>query len=170
MILWLNGAYGAGKSTTAELIQRLRPHTLLFDAEAVGNAVRDNLEQVVYHTEFPEYELWREFVAKLLLELGKDPETLVIVPMTVLNGTYLREIFAQLEEHGLPWRHMILDLAPETIRERVLARGETPAHWCYQQADRCAALLPGLPGTHLDASGPAEQVASEILARLRARD
>lgn len=166
MILWLNGAYGAGKSAAAEQLRKMRPGTLLFDAEAVGDAVRNNLEQVVYHTEFPEYGLWREFVAKLLIELGKDPETLVVVPMTVLNGAYLREIFTQLEEHGLLWRHMVLDLPPETIRERVLARGETPAHWCYQQADRCAALLPGLPGIHLDASGPVEEVAAEILARL----
>lgn len=44
MIVWINGAYGAGKSTVAEEIANRFPGTLIFDAGAVGNAVRDNLE------------------------------------------------------------------------------------------------------------------------------
>ncbi len=164
MIVWLNGAYGAGKSITAERIRELCPGTLIFDAEAVGNAVRDNLEPVLYHTEFPDYAIWREFVAKLLAEMAARAEGPILVPMTVLSSAYIEEIRDRLRD--VPFHHIVLDLSPDKIRERVLGRGETPEHWCYQQADRCAALLDGLPGSHLDASGTVDQVAREILTRL----
>ncbi len=166
MIVWINGAYGAGKSTVAEELARRLPGALIFDAEAVGNAVRDNLEPVDYHVEFPDYALWREFVGRLLTEMAQKTEAHIFVPMTVLREDYMEEILGRLEERGLTCRHFVLELPPDVIRERVLARGETPAHWCYQQAERCPALLKELGGIHLDASPSVERVAEEIIGRL----
>jgi len=167
MIVWINGAYGAGKSTVAEEIARRLPGTLIFDAEAVGNAVRDNLERVDYHVEFPDYTLWREFVTKLLTEIAQHTDAHILVPMTVLREDYMREILGRLEEQGLLCRHFVLELPAERIQERVLKRGETPSHWCYQQAERCPALLKELGGIHLDASPSVDRVAEEIIGRLQ---
>ncbi len=167
MVVWINGAYGAGKSTVAEEIAKRLPGTLIFDAEAVGNAVRDNLERVDYHVEFPDYALWREFVAKLLAEIAKNTQAYILVPMTVLQEDYMSEIVGRLEEQGVPCRHFILELSPALVRQRVLARGETPSHWCYQQAERCPALLEGLEGIRIDASPSVERVAEEIIGRLQ---
>ena len=42
MIIWLSGPYGVGKSTLAEALASRMGGALIFDAEEVGNAVRDN--------------------------------------------------------------------------------------------------------------------------------
>lgn len=42
MILWISGPYGVGKSTLAEVLAGQLPGAMIFDAEAVGNAVRGN--------------------------------------------------------------------------------------------------------------------------------
>ncbi|MEP7025229.1 MAG: hypothetical protein ABJB47_15815 [Actinomycetota bacterium] len=36
MIIWLNGAFGAGKTTTATLLSELVPASRVFDPETVG--------------------------------------------------------------------------------------------------------------------------------------
>jgi adenylylsulfate kinase-like enzyme len=36
MIVWINGAFGAGKTTTAELVTELLPGAKIFDPEYVG--------------------------------------------------------------------------------------------------------------------------------------
>ena len=42
MIIWISGPYGVGKSTLAEAMATKMNNTLIFDAEEVGNAVREN--------------------------------------------------------------------------------------------------------------------------------
>lgn len=40
MILWINGAFGAGKTTLSEALQSMEPDILVVDPEEVGFAVR----------------------------------------------------------------------------------------------------------------------------------
>ena len=43
MILWINGAFGSGKTTTAyELHRRLKPLSYVYDPENVGYFLRKN--------------------------------------------------------------------------------------------------------------------------------
>ena len=49
MIIWINGPYGVGKSSLAENLHERNPHSFIFDAEAVGNAVRDNLPKELFN-------------------------------------------------------------------------------------------------------------------------
>ena len=39
MIVWINGAFGAGKTTTARELIELIPNSTLFDPEDIGAAV-----------------------------------------------------------------------------------------------------------------------------------
>lgn len=41
VIIWINGTHGAGKSTTATLVQQLLPDSRVFDAEKVGETLMD---------------------------------------------------------------------------------------------------------------------------------
>lgn len=161
MVLWINGGYGAGKSAVAREICRRIPGVVKFDAEQVGNAVRDNLQALVYHEEFPTYPQWRRFVAELLVELGRVKQ--VVVPMTVLNKDCLAEIFSELDEGNVPWRHVVLDVPALELRRRILLRGEPEDCWCMRQRERCAALLADLPGTHVAADGPLPAVVNAVL-------
>lgn len=161
MVLWINGGYGAGKSAVAREICRRIPGVVKFDAEQVGNAVRDNLQTLVYHEEFPTYPQWRRFVAEMLVELGRMKR--VVVPMTVLNKDWLVEIFSELDKGNVPWCHVVLDVPVPELRRRILLRGETEDCWCMRQRERCAALLADLPGTHVAAEGPLSAVVNAVL-------
>lgn len=162
MIVWINGAYGSGKSTAAHTLVDRIPGAQHFSAEHVGNAVRDNMENLCYHVEFPDYPIWRKFVSELLLEMAKLTDKPVFIPMTVLKQEYIDEILGFLEENGVKCLHIILDTAADTTMERILDRGEDPDCWCAQQTERCAQLLKQLNGIHMDAERPAEEVVAEI--------
>ncbi len=43
MIVWLNGTFGAGKTTTAAELQTLMPGARVFDPETVGYMLMANL-------------------------------------------------------------------------------------------------------------------------------
>ena len=43
MIVWLNGAFGAGKTQTAYELRRRLPGSYVYDPENAGFFIRDNL-------------------------------------------------------------------------------------------------------------------------------
>ena len=47
MIVWLNGAYGVGKSTTAEALHKRIADSFIFDPEMIGNCVSVNVNEKV---------------------------------------------------------------------------------------------------------------------------
>lgn len=161
-VVWINGAYGSGKSTAAHTLVDRIPGAQHFSAEMVGNAVRENIKDLCYHVEFPEYPIWRRFVRELLLEEAKMTDHPIFVPMTVLNQNYLDEIFTYLEAQGIPCLHIVLETGADTTMERILQRGEDADCWCARQVKRCEEKLKALTGIHLDAQRPAEEVAAEI--------
>lgn len=42
MVIWISGAYGVGKSALAEALVNKIENAMVYDAEKVGNAVREN--------------------------------------------------------------------------------------------------------------------------------
>ena len=78
MIYWINGAYGIGKSTATECLAKRLGEAYVFDAEEVGNAIRDNYPVEARHCViFADYPLWRETNFKLLLDVyGKYDDAL----------------------------------------------------------------------------------------------
>lgn len=166
MIWWLNGAYGAGKSTVAECLREKLPKAQVFDAEAVGNAVRDNFpEECRTGVLFEDYSLWRAFVVALLRELGAKYDGDLIVPMTLILDVSYEDVIRKLTGAGLALRYVILDADAQTLRARILARGEGEDCWCMRQIPRCLeALAKEERALHIDTRGktPA-QIAEEIL-------
>ncbi len=53
MILWLNGTFGVGETTTAALIRQREPSWRLFDPEWVGYMLRAHLSDL----EFRDFQL-----------------------------------------------------------------------------------------------------------------
>ncbi|MFB4192719.1 hypothetical protein ACE15J_28305, partial [Klebsiella pneumoniae] len=41
MIIWINGPFGAGKTTLAERLRDRRPKSLIFDPEEIGFVVKE---------------------------------------------------------------------------------------------------------------------------------
>ena len=45
MIVWLNGPFGAGKTTLAEKLRERRPDLILFDPEVIGFIVKTTVRR-----------------------------------------------------------------------------------------------------------------------------
>jgi tRNA uridine 5-carbamoylmethylation protein Kti12 len=142
MIIMINGAFGAGKTTIAtELLNKIND-SMIFDPEVVGYMVREILPEDIRKIEsksgdFQNYELWRvltvETARKLKEQYGKN----LIVPMTLRVPEYFTYIFNGFKNIDEQTYHYCLKASKETIFERLRNRGEEEGNWCFQQTDKC---------------------------------
>ena len=145
MIIWINGPYGVGKSALARELQTRLAGSFLFDAEQVGNAVRDNVPQMYFKETFEEFPLWHEMCYRLLRELDTLGVSPVLVPMTLLMPESEEKILGRLRENGVDVRHVLLQSDHDTVKSRILARGEAEDCWCMRQIDRCMLAQQSFP-------------------------
>ena len=128
MIVWVNGAFGAGKTTTARELIDLIPNSTLFDPEVIGGALTHLLppKHLAEVGDFQDLPIWRRLVvdtaAAMLAELGG----VLIVPMTLLRQEYRDEIFGGLASRRIPVRHVLLAPAETILRERIAGREIPP--------------------------------------------
>lgn len=129
MIVWINGTFGAGKTSTArELTGILRDGTL-FDPEFIGDALRELLprKRLAEVSDYQDLPSWRRLVvdtaAAMLAELGG----VLVVPMTLLRQDYRDEIFGGLAARRIPVRHVLLAPAETILRQRIATREEPGA-------------------------------------------
>jgi hypothetical protein len=116
MIIWINGAFGVGKTTTARLVQRMAPRVRFWDPEQVGTMLRTVISDVVVR-DFQDWSAWREVVA----------------PQTVLSREYMEEIADGFAALSLPVFQVLLDAPLEVLRERILADPcEAALAWRYE--------------------------------------
>jgi AAA domain len=176
VIIWINGAFGAGKTTLAEELSGRLPGAILFDPEYVGYILRRWVP--VPTGDFQDLPSWRELVIATALALRKHHAATLITPMTLISDDYLTEILGGLRAGGEEILHVFLDLDPAVLRQRITDRvlvPDDPEHdqqardFCLGNLDRgvaAAARVP--PGTLLlrsDKLTPPE-LADEVLARL----
>jgi len=177
VIIWINGAFGAGKTTLAEELSRRLPEAVLYDPEYVGYLLRHFVP--VPTGDFQDLPSWRELVVATALSLRKHHASALIVPMTLINDDYLAEILGGLRAGGAEILHVFLDLDPAVLRQRITDRVLVPGNpehdqqardFCLRNLDRgiaAAACVP--PGTLLlrsDKLTPTE-LADEVLTRLQ---
>jgi hypothetical protein len=84
MIIWLNGAFGAGKTTTADHLCERLPDSRVFDPETVGIMLRPNLiDRPV--TDFQHWPPWRPLVVATAIELIRYTDQDLIAVQTILH-------------------------------------------------------------------------------------
>ena len=170
MIIWLSGPYGVGKSTLARTIQGKLDNCILFDAEKVGDAIRDNYPEEFFQEIYEDYPLWCETCRKLLADLESKMNGTILVPMTLLRPQSLRTILAPLKGQGIIAIHVILTAEPETLRHRILARGEEENCWCMKKIPQCLSVQKDIPcDLRLDTTGKSlDRLAEEIFTAMKA--
>ncbi len=140
MIVWIDGPYGVGKSTLALALHQRRPDSFVFDAEAVGDAVRDNLPPALNRGAiYEDYPRWPEMCAALLGDIAEGFGGDVYVPMTLVRPGSFEAVARPLREKGVHVLHILLEADDDTIRRRILARGEEADCWCAQHIGLCQA-------------------------------
>lgn len=168
VIIWLNGTFGAGKtSTAAELLPRV-PGVRLFDPETVGFMLRPNLADRPV-TDFQHWEPWRTLVVATAAELARYTGQHLIASQTVLNRLYLRQIRAGLEAVGQNMFVVLLDASDDALHSRIEASDEARQwrldHLATYQAARewmardCDLVV---DTTMLPASAAAEKIAAAL--------
>ncbi len=152
MIVWINGAFGAGKTTLAEELHRRLPDALLFDPEYVG-AILVKWAPPAPSGDFQDIPLWRKLVADFAIGLAAEYGRTLIVPMTLVDTMYRDEIFGLITDAGQPLLHVFLDVPAVELRRRIDAQilVDDPAADAQARAfrhsniDRCVAARDGLP-------------------------
>lgn len=147
-MIWINGAFGAGKTQTAHELHRRLPNAHVADPELLGFALHKMLPPM-QRTDFQDLPQWRAAVIATLQQIEARHDGPVIVPMSIVRDEYFDEIVGGLRARGIAVRHYALTATPETLRRRlrrraayvvgrVLGREET---WAIQQIERCVATL-----------------------------
>ncbi|MGX1676215.1 NUDIX hydrolase [Streptomyces sp. NPDC055400] len=127
MIVWINGAFGAGKTTTARELIELIPNSTLFDPDTIGGELAQLLpaKQLAEVTDIQDLRIWRRLVVDTAAALLAEVGGVLVVPATLLSQEYRDEIFGGLAARRIPVRHVLLVPAETILRERT-ARREIP--------------------------------------------
>lgn len=137
MIIWLNGAYGSGKTTVAfELNKRLNK-SFVYDPENLGFFIRHNIPKNLHKDNFQDHDQWRYFNYDLLKYIAESYDGIIIVPMTIINIEYYQEIIERLKKDGFRLDHYILYANKKTLNRRLNKRLELGETFARVQMDDC---------------------------------
>ncbi|MFM9370980.1 NUDIX domain-containing protein [Streptomyces sp. Da 82-17] len=149
MIIWINGAFGAGKTAAAQDLVELIPNSTLFDPEVIGRGLRHLLPQKHLDevTDFQDLTIWRRLVVDTAAALLQEVGGVLVVPMTLLRQEYRDEIFGGLASRRIAVRHVLLAPAETILRARIAnrpAEGSADVRqWAYEHIEPYRAALAG---------------------------
>ncbi|MEV7283152.1 AAA family ATPase [Streptomyces sp. NPDC093252] len=175
MIVWVNGAFGSGKTTLVDALRPRWPEALVYDPELVGYVLREIVE--VPTGDFQDLRLWRRQVGDLAVSLVEEYRRPVLVPMTLVDPRYLAEIFGMLKSAGIDTHHFFLNVPREVLEKRIDGRSFTPDNpeqdekvrrWCRERIEPCTTAVGTLPGdtVFLDGELSPQELADQVLARV----
>jgi thymidylate kinase len=176
MLVWINGAFGAGKTTLAAELKSRLPDALDYDPEYVGYLLTKWVP-APESRDFQDLPLWRRMVAEFALGLWEEYKRPLIVPMTLVNARYRDEIFTALRTAGVPMLHVFLEVPADELRRRIVEQeiidgapqSEDSRRFRLGNVDRCVAARADLPPDTLvlDAHRHApEELADRVQARI----
>ena len=165
MIIWLNGPFGVGKTTLANLLHQEIPDSILYDPELLGDFFQENLPKAVCPEDFQDYLIWRQTTVQIIRDLATKTGKVIIVPMTVFKKKYYQEIIEQGLRKDMYVQHYILVAEKETILDRLDKRTQEDNNWALKHLDNCLqAFEDQIPGRKIDTDGlRPDEVAASIL-------
>ena len=123
MIIWINGGFGAGKTTLAAELHRRLPDAVVYDPEDVGLML---WKWMPPGGDFQHLPSWRELVVATALSLRRHHADTLIVPMSLIRDAYRAEILGGLADGGEDVLHVFLEVDTGVLRERLNARMPEP--------------------------------------------
>src|SRR5215471_7707489 len=175
VIIWINGGFGAGKTTLAQELHRRLPDTIVYNPEDVGLMLWKWMPPP--NGDFQHLPSWRELVVATALSLRRHHADTLIARMSLIRDAYRDQILGGLADAGEQVLHVFLEADAGVLRERLNARVTDPKYSKWDQAARelgmtgvdemVAAAARQPTGTLLPRSDrltPAE-LADEVLAR-----
>ena len=174
MIIWINGGFGAGKTTLAQELHRRVPDAIVYDPEHVGLMLWKWMRP---NGDFQDLPSWRELVVATALSLRRHHADTLIVPMTLIRDAYREQILGGLADAGEQVLHVFLEVDADVLRARLNTRppvssdpkvNQSAREFCMSRVDAAVDAAARQPdGTLIlrsDRLTPAE-LADEVLAR-----
>jgi AAA domain len=139
MIIFINGAFGVGKTTIAETLVSRIPNSLLFDPEEVGYFLRNVVNPIEQFEDFQDLAMWRPLVVITAKMLKETYGRTLVMPMTIWHLPYFKEVLAGLRQFEPDLYHFCLTASVETIHNRLKMRpNSSQAYaWCNERIERC---------------------------------
>lgn len=137
MIIWINGAFGSGKTQTAFELNRRLPGSFVYDPENVGFFLRNNEPVGIQKQDFQDEPLWRKMNVNMLRHLALSYGGTVIVPMTITSPDYYDEIIGALRTEGIDVRHFVLSASEAVLIKRLKSRFEGKSSWAARKIPQC---------------------------------
>ena len=167
MIVWINGAFGSGKTTTAKLVTERLDGAKLFDPEYVGYMLMPFVESPT--GDFQDLPLWRPLVVETMAGLARQYPHPWVAPMSLITSEYRAEILGGIRSAGIDLREFVLDVPEELLRARIDEdQVDVDARrWRHDHVSQALATFATLTdATLVDASPAPDQVAEAVLWRL----
>jgi hypothetical protein len=132
LIIFINGPFGVGKTTTAELVAKRLGRAAIFDPEFIGMLLHRFLRDISGVEDFQDYKLWAPLTvmsARLMSRWAKRP---VIIPMTISHKARWNYIMRGVRAHDNEVVCIRLTCSEDTLRQRILDRPHEggPHEWC----------------------------------------
>lgn len=146
MIVLINGAFGAGKTSAAYMLQPMLENSIIFDPEEIGYMLRKIVPEHIKHEDertddFQDMELWKVLTVKAAHEMKKKYNKDLIIPMTIYKTNNFEYIMNGLRAIDSELYHFCLTASESTIYQRLQKRGDEPNGWTYQQISKCTEAL-----------------------------
>lgn len=169
MIIWINGAFGSGKTTVAKILHNRIENSFIYDPENVGQFLWSNEPDCMKSNDFQDEPLWREFNFKMLKNIDEQFSGYIIVPMTIRNKNYYDEIIGRLRDNNVKVHHFTLSASREVLINRLSERPESERIWAEEQIDFCVtAFLTGDFEGIIDTDDmPAEEASNRIIDMIK---
>ena len=158
VIIWINGGFGAGKTTLAQELHRRLPDAVVYNPEDVGIMLWKWLPP---NGDFQHLPSWRELVVATALSLRRHHADTLIVRMSLIRDAYRAEILGGLAAAGEQVLHVFLEVDAGVLRERLNARVTDPKYTDWEQAAREL----GMTGVDEMVAAAARQPAGTLLLR-----
>jgi shikimate kinase len=175
VIIWLNGTFGAGKTTTARQLAGRLDNARHFDPELVGYLLMTALGDHEFK-DFQDLPPWRELVPVFTEKIASFTGQHLIAVQTVLREDYWRELAQGFRRIPLDIFHVLLHVDSDALTKRIKA-DEVEAEACQWRLDHVSDYERSRPwmesaadlvidATHLPVIDVAEQIAAEAEKRI----
>jgi hypothetical protein len=123
VIVVINGPFGIGKTTTANLLDRRLPNAILYDPEVIGFVVRRVGRPVMNIGDYQDLTLWRNLTVWGTWVLRRTRRTL-LVSMAIWRHDYFDHFLGGLRGTDPDVRCFRLTATEPTLRRRILASSD----------------------------------------------
>ena len=152
--MFVNGAFGVGKTSVARVLAKRLPRAFVYDPELLGIA----LQRVTHVADFQDLRVWRRLTT-LAIRIAHRLRANVIVPMAFSNVDYLNEIRAPLQSI-----HVCLVAPLDVVQQRIRTRNHRDEEWQSRRAAECCdAHRDAAFAIHVDATRGVEEISGEIV-------